>query len=346
LPIHDLGYRAWAGRRSSGLFRFAVIASAGVRVVGRNAWVRRVLLAAWLPAVGLAVAFFAYERLLEDRRVALTGAEVRGSVLAELPDGLQDGDAVIEALTKEDLRQGRHLMWSWLLSTFLRAPQALMAMLVIGMIAPPLISRDVRTRAFLTYFSKPIGPAEYVLGKLLVVATYLTMITTAPALGCYLFGVALSSDLGVLADTWDLPLRVVLASLIFVVPAASVALMFSALTSESRFAAFAWFAFWGLGFVAWNLTYAVMSDRAYRDAYAEQGDPRQVEARLAEARQEIDAHPLAAVSLYDTLVRLQRWVFGLETRWSAVLPSLVMTVAVTFFAWLVLLRKVAALVRV
>jgi ABC-2 type transport system permease protein len=346
VPIHDLGYRPWPGGYSSRVLRFGVIATAGVRVVGRNNWVRRVLLAAWLPTIGLAAVFFGYERLLENRRAALTSAEVRSSVLNDLPDGLQDGDAVVEALTKEDLREGRHLMWSWLLSSFLRLPQAVMAMLVIGMIAPPLIARDVRTRAYLTYFSKPIGPAEYVFGKLLVVATYLLFITTVPALGCYLFGVALSSDLGVLADTWDLPLRVVLASLIFIVPAASVGLMFSSLTSESRFAAFAWFAFWGLGFTAWNVTYAVMSDHAHRTAYVERGDPEEFEARLAEVREEIDGHPLAMVSLYDTLVRLQRWVFGLETRWSAVLPAMVVAVSVTLFAWLVLLRNVAALVRV
>ena len=390
MPIHDLGYRAWPGRRSSDPFRFRVVASAGIRVVGRNAWVRRMLLAAWLPTIGLAAVIFGYERLLENRD-ALTASEVRGLVLGDLGDGLQDGDAVVEALTKEDLREGRHLMWSWLLSTFLRVPQAVTAMLVVGMIAPPLIARDVRTRAFLTYFSKPIGPAEYVLGKMLVVVTYLTIITTVPALGCYLFGVALSSDLGVLADTWDLPFRVVLASLVFVVPAASVALMFSSLTSESRFAAFAWFAFWGLGFVAWNVTYLVMSDEAYRAAHARQSaghvsqtppplppggrrgdespeaferrqrlyqealrqaesafaefDRRRVEADVARARREIAGHPMSLVSFYDTLVRLQRWAFGLETRPSAVLPSLAVAASVTLFSWVVLLRNVSAFVR-
>ena len=346
MPIHDLGYRAWPGEHSTGLFRFRVIASGGIRVVARNTWVRRVLLAAWLPTFGLAAVFFGYERLLENREAALTSSEVRSSVLGDLSDGLQDGDAVIEALTKEDLRDGRHLMWSWLLSTFLRVPQALMAMLVIGMIAPPLIARDVRTRAFLTYFSKPIGRVDYVLGKLLVVGTYLIFITTVPALGCYLFGVALSSDLSVLADTWDLPLRIVLASLVFIVPAASVALMFSSLTSESRFAAFAWFAFWGLGFTAWNVTYAVMIDHSHRAAYMQGGDPQQIEARVAQAHEDAADHPLSLMSLYDTLVRLQRWVFGLETRWSAVLPSMIATASLTLFAWLVLLRNVSALVRI
>jgi hypothetical protein len=288
-------------------------------------------------------------------------------------------------------------------------------MLVIGMIAPPLIARDVRTRAFLMYFSRPVGRIEYVLGKALIVSTYLMFITTVPALGCYLFGVALSSDLSVLADTWDLPFRIVLASLIFIVPAVSVALMFSSLTSESRFAAFAWFAFWGLGFIAWNVTYGVMSGAAHQNAYAQRVNQRseddlsrwideaierglmdrsdvvepplpsrpdipltdeqreqferqrrqyevmlrkaesigfadrgqrQIEEQIAQAQEEIAKHPMSLVSLYDTLVRLQRWVFGLETQWSAILPSLIVTVSVTLFAWFILLRNVTAPIRI
>jgi ABC-2 type transport system permease protein len=415
MPIHDLGYRAWPGKYSSDHFRFWVIASTGIRVVSRNTWIRRALLVAWLPTFGLAAVIFGYERLLENRNVALTTSEVRSSMLGELSNELQDGDVVVESLMKEDLQDGRHMMWSWLLSTYLRLPQAIMAMLVIGMIAPPLISRDVRTRAFLLYFSRPIGRIEYVLGKMLIVSTFLMFITTAPALGCYLFGVALSSDLNVLADTWDLPFRILLASLVFIIPSVSVALMFSSLTSESRFAAFAWFAFWGLGFIAWNVTYGVMSAQARQTAYAQrdnqqhsdqdlqkwldeaaerglldrsetetQGfqtptglpltgeqlevlewkrrqyekllrkvesmgfeDPNQrlIEVRIAQAQEEIDKHPMSLVSLYDTLVRLQRWIFGLETQWSAILPSMIAAVLLTLFAWVVLLRNVSASTR-
>jgi ABC-2 type transport system permease protein len=359
MPIHDLGYRAWPGKYSSDLLRFWVIASSGIRVVGRNTWVRRVLLAAWLPTFGLAVVIFGYERLLENRGVALTAPEVRNSILGELGNELQDGDVVVEALLKQDLAEGRHLMWSWLLCTFLRLPQAVMAMLVIGMIAPPLIARDVRTRAFLMYFSKPISRIEYILGKMLIVGAYLMFITTAPALGCYFFGIALSSDLSVLAETWDLPLRIVLASLIFIIPSVSVALMFSSLTSETRFAAFAWFAFWGLGFIAWNVTYGVLSGEARRAAYAQwvdqqSGEPfgfagrdqRQIEDQIAEAQKEIAKHPMSLVSLYDTLIRLQRWVFGLETQSSAIVPSVIVAVSVTLFAWLILLRRVSAPIRI
>lgn len=415
MPIHDLGYRAWSGKQSSDKLRFWVLAATGIRVVGRNTWLRRVLLAAWLPTFALAAIIFGYERMLENREFALSTSEIRETMLGELGGELQDGDVVIEALTKKELQDGRHLMWSWLLCTYLRLPQAVMAMLVIGMIAPPLISRDVRTRAFLMYFSKPVGRLEYIVGKMLIVGAYLMFITTVPALGCYLFSVALSSDLYVLLETWDLPFRILFASVIFIVPSVSVALMFSSLTSESRFAAFAWFAFWGLGFIAWNVTYGVMSSEAREAVYAQRGNEisdgefkrlldeaarrglvtpaqlaklrseaqntlqptdeqrealekqrrryeqllrqlesnglispkqRQIEAQIALAQEKIDQHPMSLVSLYDTLVRLQRWVFGLETKWSAVLPSMVVTAAITLFAWFILLRNVTASIRV
>lgn len=415
MPIHDLGYRAWNGKQSSDRLRFWVLAATGIRVVGRNTWLRRVLLAAWLPTFALAAIIFGYERMLENREFALSTSEIRETMLGELGGELQDGDVVIEALTKKELQDGRHLMWSWLLCTYLRLPQAVMAMLVIGMIAPPLISRDVRTRAFLMYFSKPVGRLEYVIGKMLIVGAYLMFITTVPALGCYLFSVALSSDLYVLLETWDLPFRILFASIIFIVPSVSVALMFSSLTSESRFAAFAWFAFWGLGFIAWNVTYGVMSSEAREAVYTQRGNElsegefkqlldeaarrglvtpaqlaklrsdaenalqptdeqrevlekqrrrydqllrrletigfvnpkqRQIEAQIALAQERIDQHPMSLVSLYDTLVRLQRWVFGLETKWSAVLPSMVVTAAITLFAWFILLRNVTASIRV
>jgi hypothetical protein len=75
-------------------------------------------------------------------------------------------------------------------------------------------------------------------------------------------------------------------------------------------------------------------------------DRLQIEAQIAEDQKQIAKHPLALVSLYDTLVRLQRWVFGLETQWSAILPSMIVVVSVTLFAWFILLRNVSAPLRV
>ena len=83
------------------------------------------------------------------------------------------------------------MIWSLLLMAFFRYPQGLLMVLLVGMIAPSLISLDLRSRAFLLYFSRPITPLEYVFGKALVIWTYLAAVTTLPALVLYVLGVLL-----------------------------------------------------------------------------------------------------------------------------------------------------------
>ena len=159
----------------------------------------------------------------------------------ELANGLETGDD----------EKTRNIVWSWLLMTFFRYPQALLILFLIGTIAPALISRDLRSRAFLLYFSRPIGKFEYIFGKLCIPMAFIMFVTTLPALALYVFAVMVSPDLSVIWSTWDIPFRIVGATIALVIPTASLALMLSSLTQESRFASFAWFAIWALGHGAW-----------------------------------------------------------------------------------------------
>ncbi len=81
---------------------------------------------------------------------------------------MPQSDVAIAAFNA-DPSTARHEVWSLLLMTFFRYPQAVLMVLLVGMIAPPLISQDFRSRAFLLYFSRPITPVEYVFGKAMVV---------------------------------------------------------------------------------------------------------------------------------------------------------------------------------
>ncbi|MCA9260751.1 MAG: ABC transporter permease subunit, partial [Planctomycetales bacterium] len=147
----------------------------------------------------------------------------------------------------------RHDMWAFLLQNLFRYPQAALMVLALGIASPPMISHDLRSRAYLIYFARPIGRIEYLLGKLGTLAFFLAMITTVPALMFYLTGLMLSPDLSVAGETWDLPLRILGASAALILPTTSIALMFSSLTTESRYAGFAWYAFWILGRVAYGV---------------------------------------------------------------------------------------------
>lgn len=197
--------------------------------------------------------------------------------------------------------------------------------LLIGIAAPPLIAQDIRSRAFLIYFSKPITKWEYILGKMGTVAFFLAVITTLPALLLYGAGVVLSPSLSVVLETWDLPLRILLASVVLIVPTTSVALMLSSLTTESRYAGFGWFAMWILG----NVAYGVML--AFR--YSKHGplDPPP----------EADLRWQTLLSPYHTLGAVQSRVFDLHLASEPVVGAYVVLVLATVVSLAVLYRRVS-----
>jgi hypothetical protein len=317
VPIHDLGYRSWDETAPRGGWRVGVIAATGIRLAWQSYWLRRMLLVAWLPAISLGFILFLYEYSLtqpmDDRWAAL--------LLSRLPQGR----AVVESVVR-DPDGARREVWAFLLLTLFRYPQAFLMVLLVALVAPPLISRDLRSRAFLLYFSRPLGQLDYILGKSLIVYFYVAMITTLPALALYILGVFLSPDLSVIAYTWDLPLRIVAASAWLIIPTTAMALAFSALATESRYAAFAWVAVWALGWAAYaNLT-AVKFERTTRT-------------------ESISESYWTLVSLYHSLGHVQTWVFGLEPLGVHVFVPIAMLVAITVVACLVIGQRVSAPMR-
>ena len=326
MPIHDLGYRGWEGRRSSDGVRWWVIAQTGVRLTWKSTWVRRMLFFAWLPTLAWGIGFFLYEQVLQQP-ADFQRAFVEFLQVVDFGSG--DFDDLIVAV-REDPRAARHQVWATLLMIFFRSPQAILMVMLVGLIAPPLISQDIRSRAFLVYFSRPITPVEYVLGKASVVWAYLLMITGLPAMALYVMAILLSPDLSLLAETWDLPLRIAGASIVLLIPTTAVALCFSSMTSESRYAGFAWFAMWILGMV----TYVILSARDTAVSFDPERGFRDVPDRWI------------LLSPYATLGEVQQWIFGLKPAFAGVLPEALAILTVTVIAAFVLLRRVSAPMRV
>jgi ABC-2 type transport system permease protein len=252
VPIHDPGYRTWQGHTTPAASRWLVVAEAGIQRAWRSSWLKRILLLAWLPGVSLGLLVFLYEQMQAQDDVS--SKAIQGVVLnvLEVPQSareqFQDFGGV---LARRNLSPGeeRHLFWSLLLLNLFRRSQPLLLLQVVGLIAPPLISQDIRSRAFLLYFSRPLAPLQYILGKCSVVLFYSLLITLAPALLLFVVGVLLSPGLDVLAATWDLPLRILGAAAVITVPGTLLALALSSLTTESRFAAAGWFAIWIFGWL-------------------------------------------------------------------------------------------------
>lgn len=330
MPLHDVGYRRWSGPRTSPQSRWRVIAEGGVGLAWRVPALRRMLLTAWVPALVAGALFLAFER-------AITEDAVRFGLLRFVSNLPGSAEVAVALATPAD--QGRWRFWSYMLMTFFRYPQGALMVVVVGLVAPALISRDIRSRAFLLYFSRPIDRMQYLLGKAMVVWTYLATIATLPALAIYVVGVLMSPSVWVVLDTWDLPLRIMAASLVLMIPTTALALCLSSLASESRYAMFGWFLFWILGWFAYsNLTAA---DAAQRFAVGDQPGGLLLGATMFPGQR------WTLVSPYHMLGKVQALVFGLE-RWNGpwVLPSMLVLLTLTVVSVTITYRRISAPMRI
>ncbi len=360
MPINNVGYREWNGTKRGSFSRLKAIAITGLRISFKSQWIRRMLFISWAPVIFLGIGFFIFEKLMDEQAIQViqkmtaegqasssqVSPEARKAAGArkaaelqrrrnmrpprevrEMLGSVPKSDVMLESIMSDEPGVARHTTWCWLLMAFFRVSQGALMLIMIGLIVPPLISRDLRSRAYLMYFSRPIGRLEYVLGKFAVPATLLAMITLLPGMAVYVFGVMLSPGFSVVLDTWDIPFRIVAASAVIIIPTSLLALAYSSLTYESRFAAFAWFATWGLGLGA---STAMSLARL---------DPEKLHR----------SGPLAAMnsdwsflSIYSSIGVVQELIFGLETRASAVLPVMLVLVAITLLSAIVLFRRVTA----
>ncbi|MFN5535393.1 MAG: hypothetical protein ACK5EN_07935 [Planctomyces sp.] len=254
MPVHDPGYRTWQGPTAPLATRWMVIAEVGIRRAWLSSWLRRMMFFAWLPACVMGFMVFLYEQtsandpnagrtMLGLSRMLIDPGSAASSSFADVQTAIERRDQSPES--------ERHLFWSALLTTLFRRSQPFILIPMLGIIVPPLISQDFRSRAFLLYFSRPITRLHYILGKAACVMFFLASVTLAPAVLLFSAAVLLSPSLTVLASTWDLSLRILAASLAIMIPCTCLSLMLSSLASESRYASFAWFAIWIFGELAW-----------------------------------------------------------------------------------------------
>ncbi|MBM3954359.1 MAG: hypothetical protein FJ309_07070 [Planctomycetes bacterium] len=376
MPLHDVGYRPWRGRVATGSAA-GVIALTGIKLAWKSRWLRRAVLFAWTPGIVFAFAFFAFEQAVEDGLLgpmrprlrldqAIDNIGALGTVIANALGGRPSADGP----TTDELR---HIVWSRLLLAFMRAPQALLLAIVVGLVAPALVSRDLRAKAWLVYFTRPVREIDYIVGKLVVLAMLVAAITMLPALALWVLGVLVSPSLQVVLTTWDLPLRIVVSALTLALPTVLMALAYSSLTLESRIASFAWFATWGACWVAHGaLTTADMMaaeavDRVEASAYStampldDDLEQRSFPGRAPPRRRPppeplqwlrraggIDARPdrWAWLSPYHALGVVQAAVFGIERRPDVIIPPVLSLSVLSLVAGAVLVNRVGAPARV
>jgi hypothetical protein len=207
----------------------------------------------------------------------------------------------------------------------------------------------------------------------MVVSAYVSGITLVPALVLWVLGVLLSPSIAVIWTTWDMPLRIIAASMVLLVPTTLLSLALSSLSHQPRWATFAWFSVWSLGWIAHGAFIQAAATSSFNQPIASE----QVADMLAPLDSFLDAqqfdHPdmlgpgglggglnqrtnqqlldamlsdrFAPVSMFHTLGVVQAWVFGLEDDLSRVWPSMVMLSLVSIVSACVLLNRVTAPLR-
>jgi len=268
---------------------------------------------------------FMYEQSSADVHNFSRGAFAGLAQFLLQPQSMSDPGAqfrISEMLKKkeEDPGKERHTFWSLLLQSLFKRSQPFILIPLVGLVAPPLISQDFRSRAFLLYFSRPITRVQYVIGKAATVVFYLTIITLLPALLLFLTGLALSPGLEVLKATWDLPFRSLACTCVIVIPSTAIALMLSSLTTESRYASFAWFAVWIFGAIA----YAVVIPITVEDSHS----------------------LLHCISLFQVFSDVTAWILDPSFKITGIETRLILLMVVTAVSTAVVFRRVSAPMQV
>ena len=362
MPLQDVGYRSWNSKRCGSSTTIWVIAWTGIRLAWESRWLRRMVFFAWSPALIFAASFFAFEQAVDEGRLTslgtaaqrgrnLDGVGMLGTVLADALGG-NDGDV--------DIQTTRHLVWTRLLLAFMRAPQAMLLAAVLGLVAPTLISRDLRAKAWLIYFTRPVGRAEYILGKSLILFLLVLVITMLPALALWFTGVLVSPSISVAFETWDLPIRIVAASFILAIPTVFLALAYSSLTAESRIASFAWFATWVACWIAHgalttadlvastqdsnvSLVESTKKSQSFRSSKTEVSPIRRNFRWFARAAGiDTGLARWAWVSPYHALGTVQAAIFGIDTRPSSWWPSSMTLLLMSVSSLIILAWRITA----
>src|SRR5262249_16690222 len=140
--IHDQGYRRYTGHRRPGGMAWAVIAKAGIRSMLAKRVFVGLLLLAWLPFFGRAIAMY-FSATIPPTPFTVTTAETFHSFLEQ---------------------------------------QGLFVFFVTVYAGAGLIANDRRANAMQIYLSKPLTRLEYVFGKLSILVAFLLLVTWVAAI--------------------------------------------------------------------------------------------------------------------------------------------------------------------
>jgi ABC-2 type transport system permease protein len=195
VPIHDQGYRRYAGTRAQVGKAWQVITRAGIRTVLSKRSFIALMLLAWAPFVVRAV------------QVYIAANFQQASFLAPKAETF-----------REFLGQ-----------------QGVFVFFVTIYVGAGLIANDRRANALQVYLSKPLTRAEYVAGKFAILFLFLVGVTWLPAILLLIIQVMFAGSFAFVRDNLFLLPAITLFALLQVLVSSMTMLALSSMSKSSRF---------------------------------------------------------------------------------------------------------------
>ncbi|MBL9016392.1 MAG: ABC transporter permease subunit [Myxococcales bacterium] len=208
--VHDLGYKRYAGARSSAGTRW--------RVILRNQ---------------IATGWKTWWRFKASLGIAVLVTFIAGGVMFILRDKMIRDFGGNFAATMADAALPKSIEW------YTRA-----AFLVSLTIGARVVAGDMQSGAFTFYFARSVRPRDYVLGKLAGMCALMALIFVAGPLVLSLARLGLSDDMPQLADTLHLVPKALAIGVLGTVAFAAVPLAFSSMFGNVRHAMALWAAYY------------------------------------------------------------------------------------------------------
>ncbi len=209
--IHDLGYKRYLGTRRPQSTRWRVLVKNAVSTAWRGWWRMKLWVMSCIITTGI---FGVLIYVSRDKRM------------------------------EELVRRGLTMSWADVLVPMSMRVYPWLAFILAATTAAGAVARDMRAGAFEFYFSRPVRPLDYLLGKVVGFTLVLSVALLAGPLVLSLFRVGLSRDLDEVLPALALVPRMALIGVAGSVAHALVALAFSSLSPRPLITTSMWVAFY------------------------------------------------------------------------------------------------------
>jgi ABC-2 type transport system permease protein len=196
MPIHDQSYRRYGGSKVAPGFSWSVIAAAGIKSMIRKRMFLGLILFAWIPFIVRAVQIY---------------------VEANFPQTQQMFGVTADTFREFIDQQGFFVFF------------------VTIWVGAGLIANDRRANALQIYLSKPLTRAEYIAGKVAILAAFLLLVTWVPGMLLLLLKILFEGSLTFIRQNAFLFPAITVASFLQVIVASFAMLALSSLSKSSRY---------------------------------------------------------------------------------------------------------------